>query len=171
MSISAMLAARKRLLGIDDNTVHNVLLVRRFLEEQLEPIVDQLYRHLMSIPECAKLLPESVIPALKTKQRAHWARLFDCKLDETYGVEAMRIGRVHFERKVPPYIYLAAYNYVQSLIVAAVAGKARGRGELAAIVNSLGRIITLDIDLALAAYTRAFWSDASGAHVDTIFVE
>jgi len=157
MSSVIMLDARKRLLGIDDSTVHNVRLIRPFLVEHLGSIVEELYLHLLSFPECARLLPAQETGSLKMKQKAHWLRMFECRFDEAYAAYAVRIGQTHFERKIPPYIYLAAYNYVQCLIVARVTKLQSHRHDLTEISSSLSRVITLDIDLALSAYTRAFW--------------
>ena len=161
MSTLAMLAARKRLLGINDNTVHNIKAIRPFLIEQLDPIIDELYRHLLTFPECAKILTQSAIPMLKLKQKLHWVLMLDCKFDEPYATHTMQIGRIHFQRKVPPYIYIAAYSYVQCLIVARVSDHAHGKHDLATTLSSLSRIIMLDMDLALLAYTRAFWSGST----------
>jgi hypothetical protein len=33
--------------------------------------------------------------------------------------------------------------------------------QLAALLSSLSRVVMLDVDLALTAYTRAFWGAAS----------
>lgn len=170
MSTSMMLAARKRLLGIDESTIYDVRLVRPFLAEQLESIVDELYRHLLSFPECARLLPARETDMLKMKQKAHWLRMLDCRFDDAYASYAVRIGQTHFERKIPPHIYLAAYNYVQCLVVARLTATLHRKTELAAILSSLSRVITLDIDLALSAYTRAFWTQPSGADSDEVRV-
>lgn len=48
---------------------------------------------------------------------------------------------------------------MQCLIVARISKTANGRDDLAGALSSLSRVITLDIDLALSAYTRAYWND------------
>lgn len=154
-----VLAARLRLLGIDDTTLHNMRQIRPLLLRELEAIVEELYRHLLSFPEVARLLPEKDIRVLKVKQKAHWTALFECNFDDHFAEYAMRVGQVHFDRKIPPYVYLAAYNYVQCLIVARISKAVNGRDDLAGALSSLSRVITLDIDLALSAYTRAYWND------------
>lgn len=170
MSSTIKLDARKRLLGIDESTIYDVRLIRPFLAEQLDSIMEELYRHLLSFPECSRLLPAQETGSLKMKQKAHWLRMFECRFDEAYAAYAVRIGQVHFERKIPPYVYLAAYNYVQCLIVARITEVQRHRRDLATILSSLSRVITLDIDLALSAYTRAFWKSAPEPEGDVVYV-
>jgi hypothetical protein len=164
MTTSNALALRKQLLNIDENTAHNVRLVAPVIRKNLDSMVERLYRHLLSFPECARLLPERTIGALKAKQVSHWWRMLDCAFDDAYIARALRIGQLHFDHRVPPYIYLAAYNYMQSLVLACVASEAQlSRSETSAVLSSLSRIIMLDIDLAMAAYTRAVWSGPSSA--------
>jgi hypothetical protein len=136
---------------------------------QLGSIIDDLYRHLFSFPEVKQLLTVREVDALKTKQTAHWARLFQCQFDDAFVTYAVKIGQVHFERKVPPYVYLAAYNHVQCQIASRLAQVASGR-DLAAALSSLSRVITLDIDLALSAYTRAFWSRSPADERESVFI-
>lgn len=164
MTTSNALAVRKQLLNIDENTAHNVRMVAPIIRRNLDSMLERLYRHLLSFPEAARLLPERSIAALKAKQAGHWWNLLDCRFDDAYVARALRIGRLHFDHRVPPYIYLAAYNYMQSLLLACVASESQlSRTETAAVLASLSRIIMLDIDLAMAAYTRAIWSGPSSA--------
>lgn len=132
------------------------------LMEELDGVVEELYRHLLSFPEVARMLSDQEVKVLKVKQRAHWEQLFACRFDERFATYATRIGQVHFDRRIPPYIYLAAYNYVQCLLVARITRTVNEREDLVGALSSLSRIITLDIDLALSAYTRAFWSHQKG---------
>lgn len=157
MSVEEMMRRRRYLLGIDENTLHNVALAKPTILRHLDAIVEALYAHLMSIPECARLLEPAIVPRLKARQKAHWARMLECRFDEAYARETARIGQVHFDRRVPPYLYLAAYSYTQSLIVARVSAVLHNKDEVAAVISSISRIILLDIELSLSAYTRAFW--------------
>lgn len=166
MTTSNALTLRKQLLNIDENTAHNVRLVAPILRKNLDSMLDRLYRHLLSFPDAARLLPARSLGALKAKQAAHWWTMLDCDFDDAYVARAIRIGKLHFDHRVPPYLYLAAYNHMQSLLLACVVSESNlSRGETAAVLSSISRIIMLDIDLALAAYTRALWSGPSGSDV------
>jgi methyl-accepting chemotaxis protein len=158
MANAQVLTLRKQLLGIDDNTAHNIRLAMPVIREHLDDIFEDMYRHLTSFPQVNALFANMSIAALQEKQRRHWMRLFDCAFDDAYLQSALRIGRVHFDRRVPPFAYMAAYQQVLSGLTARVAQAGFDRRQVAVIINSLSRIVMLDMELALSAYTQAMWT-------------
>lgn len=52
---------------------------------------------------------------------------------------------------------------MQYLLIMCLSESSISKNDLVAAINSLSRIITLDIDLALTVYTRTMWAEAANA--------
>lgn len=171
MSDRLNIETRLALLGIGDDTVHNARLFYPTLYAALDRIVEKFYNHLLSFPDARQILaPMDVQTRLAPRQKAHWEKLFSCRIDERYVAEALLVGKIHFQSKVPPYLYLAGYNFFHCQIIKLATEKYDRLTGLPEILAGTSRLITLDMDLALSAYTREFWqmSDlASGEAAET----
>jgi hypothetical protein len=153
-----VLDSRLKMLGIDSNTRHNLELFRPVLAQRISDIVDAFYLHLRQFPEVTALLPKQGISALQYRQEAHWLEMFECRFDDHYLTSAIKIGRAHFDHKVPPRLYLAGHAFFHCRIIELAAGIYGRSGDLSMLLVSIARVIALDIDLAMSAYTREYWS-------------
>ena len=161
------LEARLSLLGWTPDSNARIAMFRPTFQDNIDRMIRALYDHLLKHPECAELLSGANIWAhLVAAQRAHWLALFECTFDEAYITNAIRIGQIHHRRKVPPYIYMGAYNFFlgETLCVAASAVRSRDLPPLLADVSCL---IALDMYLSLSAYVRRDWADDI---VENVFV-
>lgn len=150
---------RLDLLEITDETRHNIGVFRPVFETNLGVIVRRFYSHMNEYPECRAIFAgHKVDKVLRPRQHKHWLRLFSCHFDSGYVAGALRVGEAHFSNKIPPYIYLAGYNYFHCQLIRLAAENFENSLELQGLHTSIARLITLDTDLALTAYTRAFWS-------------
>lgn len=132
--------------------------VRPIFHSSLDDIIRGFYYHILSFPEGRKILSDpDVIARLPERQKSHWITLFSCKFDDIYAKNAINIGKVHFKNKVSPYVYISGYNYFQCELIKAVSAECRGDADLAAMLMSIAKVISLDMDLALSAYTREYW--------------
>jgi heme-based aerotactic transducer len=163
MTVSTMLSLQSRLalFEINEGTRHAINLFHPVFHKHLDGIVAQFYLHLYTFPEGRRALTGiDVKGKLAPRQKAHWLNLFTCDLDEHYAKRAAAIGRVHYERRIPPYLYMAGYTFVHSRLIAVACEAHRGAGELPQLLASISRLIALDMDLALSAYTREHWREA-----------
>ena len=78
-------------------------------------------------------------------------------LDRSVARWAVRIGQAHFDHKVPLRLYLAGQSHFYCAIIERAARRFGGSRELPVILASIARILSLDVDLATSAYTRALW--------------
>lgn len=148
---------RLRLLGIDDDTRHNLRVFYPVFEDALGRIVEKFYAHILTFPDAAELLAGSDVKnQLMLRQKVHWQNLFSCRFDQDYVTEAIRIGKVHFDRKVPPYIYIAGYSFFHGQIVRLATRHYDATTGLQEVLIGAGRLIALDMDLALSAYMREY---------------
>jgi hypothetical protein len=163
MAVSTMLNLQSRLalFEIDENTRHAINLFHPVFHKHLDGIVAQFYLHMFGFPEGRRALTGiDVKQRLAPRQKAHWLNLFACELDERYVEHAVTIGRVHYERRIPPFLYMAGYTFVQCRLIAIACEAHRGGDELPDLLASISRLIALDMDLALSAYTREHWREA-----------
>ena len=152
------LTRRLSLLGISADTKYNVGEFYPTLAGAIDGIISRFYAHILSFPEGKQALEKMDIQnSLIPRQRAHWLKLFSCKFDDDYYRSAVRIGQVHYEQRVSPYLYLAGYNFFSCELIRLAAQSHRDAVSLSNLLTSISRVVTLDMDLALSAYTREHW--------------
>lgn len=160
MATPAYLQKRFDLLRIDSSTKHNLENLIPVFQEELDGIVRDFYNHITSFPEVrAVITSEAQIAGLRVKQRRHWIALFSCRFDDEYVESAIRIGRVHYQHRVPPYLYIAGYNFFHCELIDALSRRHANTYELSHLLSSVTRVINLDMDLALSVYTREYWRE------------
>jgi hemoglobin-like flavoprotein len=146
------------LFGIDGDTKHNIRLFEPLLHVKLEGIIERFYAHLISFPEARKILERQKIKDhLQPAQEKHWMRLFSCDFDEEYVSSAVRVGRRHYESKVAPYLYIGGYNFFHCELIRTASEHYGRSSDLPNILTAITRVVSLDMDLALFAYTREYW--------------
>jgi len=160
------LTNRLALLRIQEDTKGSVEIFRPYLWEHLPLVIDRFYRHLMSFPEGRQIIGgEHHLPRLKDAQEKHWKRLFSCEFDHAYAESAMTIGRAHLRAGVAPYLYIAGYSFFTCELVRIASDAFSGDLQLTSILTSIQKVISLDMDLALSAYTRELWrAKLAGGH-------
>jgi hypothetical protein len=153
---------RLHLLEITEITKQNISPLHTLFMEESDELVKNFYGHLKKFPEARKILAGVDIPrVLYPKQKSHWNKLLSCTLDENFVKNAVHIGQIHFRCNVAPYIYMAGYNYFHCELIALASEKLGSSYTLGGTLMALTRLITLDMDLALSAYTREFWKLAA----------
>jgi hypothetical protein len=158
------LEKRLRLLGITNDTKHNIGVFYPHFLNAIDDIAGQFYAHLLSFPEGKSLLADQDIKnSLKPRQQAHWIELFACQFNERYVTNALRVGQIHYKRKIAPYLYMAGYNFFHCQIISVASQHFGTALELPNLLASITRVVTLDMDLALSAYTREHWRQLQGA--------
>lgn len=75
----------------------------------------------------------------------------------------MKVGQIHYDNKIPPYLYMAGYNFVHCEIITLASQKYGNSSDLPNILSSITRLVTLDMDLSMSAYTREHWRGAPAA--------
>lgn len=164
---------RLRAFGIDAHTRHNLFQLRPVLATSVDRVVADFYAHFSQLPTARRHFTEDVLQRLKPRQCAHWLDMFECRFDERYVANAIRIGEVHFRQRVPARLYLAGQSHFQCSLIRLAADKFGASRDLPAILAAVTRVIALDTDLALSAYTRAYWSmekPAAASSADEVWV-
>jgi hypothetical protein len=157
-AVPAQLLKRLELLQIDRNTETSLAAAFPVVQQELDTIVTKFYAHISSFPDAGSILgSRHQITTLKFKQKQHWSSLFSCKFDQKYVARATRIGTIHFEQGVAPYLYIAGYTFFHCALIEALHARKALAADLPRILASVSRVISLDMDLALSVYTREYW--------------
>ena len=152
------LSRRLALLGITDDTKQNVAMFFPTFVGEVDDIIRKFYAHMLSFPVGKDIFADvDIRGSLERRQKEHWTRLFSCSFDEEYVASAIRVGQVHFKKKIAPYLYLAGYNFFHCELIQLASRTYAGSIGLPSMLSSITRVITLDMDLALSAYTREYW--------------
>jgi methyl-accepting chemotaxis protein len=151
------LSKRLKLLNISDTTIANLKVFYPTVDREADNLVAEFYRFVHQMPATAAIFHGYDIEKhLKPAQKRHWKSLFSGRFDDEYTDQAIRIGTIHYRRKVAPYLYIAGYNYFHCEMIRLAALHYDGM-DLAQILQAIAKAVALDMDLALTSYTRAAW--------------
>lgn len=151
------LSKRLKLLNISDTTIANMRTFHPIVASNIDNLVAEFYRFVHQMPATAAIFHGYDIERhLKPAQKKHWDSLFSGRFDDEYTDQAIRIGTIHYRRKVAPYLYIAGYNYYHCEMIRLAALHYAGM-DLAQILQAIAKAVALDMDLALTSYTRAAW--------------
>lgn len=67
---------------------------------------------------------------------------------------------MHYKFGVAPYLYITGYNFFQCELIKLISEDRAEDVDLSSVLTSVIKVINLDMDLALSAYTREYWRDA-----------
>ncbi len=158
------LEKRMRFFGINTDTKRTIGEFYPLMLRKIDSFADNFYAHTLNFPEAKRILQKYYDDSsLKDRQVKHWIRLFSCKFDQEYLNYAMKIGQIHYQNKVSPYLYIGGYNFLQCELLALASEnypKAETRNRL---LMAITRLIALDTDIAMSAYTRALWTHGGAA--------
>lgn len=145
------LKARLARFQIDGSTRNNLRQLKLLHEDGLDPIVAKFYDYLHRFPETHDLLKGHDEERLRMRQKAHWLRLFRCEFDHAYVHGCLVVGLQHFNARVPPQTYIAAYNFFQAELFRTMTAQ-HTPVEFEALAISVGKVIMLDMSISLNAY-------------------
>ncbi len=151
---SSDLRQRLAFLSIRDDDLRRLSGLGPMLEKHADSFVAAFYRHLLSFDPTRKLLGDpDVKERLLAKQRAYLLSLAVSEIDDSYAEERRRIGATHLRIGLEPRWYLGTYALYFRLLAPLVREAHRhnpAAGE--AVLDSLHKILMLDVQLALEAY-------------------
>jgi diguanylate cyclase (GGDEF)-like protein len=162
----AVIAARRELFGVDDDTLSLLAGVAHLVEADLDAVIEEFYRRQLARPEVAAKIGEpAVLARLKQAQRRYVRDLFGGRCDSRYLEHRLRIGRVHEKLEVDPQHYLAALRLLRELIVAHLRPHLQQEpARREAIILALDRLLTLDSALVIDTYIANLMGEVEHAN-------
>ncbi len=148
---------RKRWLSFrieDENLVKEV---DELLEENIDPLIDDMYTHFLSFPETKRFFPtEDVLHRAQAAQKRYFRRMTKGNYDDDYIKERLAVGTTHYRIGLDPTWYLGAYNRIMTWLRRLVYEKYKNDPEKnLSVTTALTRLIFFDMGLAIESYTIA----------------
>ena len=158
MSDQSDLQKRLRFFGIDTETKRVVSDFLPILLPRMEAITDRFYGYTLNFPDAKSILaPFYANNTLRDRQVKHWIKLFSCRFDKEYYEYSLNFGKIHYKYKIIPYLYIGSYSFIQCELMNLVSIHYSDTDSRSATLAAINRLIALDMDLALSAYTREHW--------------
>jgi signal transduction histidine kinase len=156
--LAEVLAKRCAFLQITDEDCRRVRLLAPLFEVYADEFIGRFYDHLLSFPATARFLTDSeLVSRLRRLQGQYFNSLLRAELGPAYVEERQRIGQVHAMVGLEPQWFLGAFaQYLQHCFPHFARHAASSVETYAAAMQSLLKLILLDIGLALDAYWGQF---------------
>lgn len=157
MQISlADIARRKQLLGLSDTELAELVVLRPFIEPDLNQMVEAFYDFQTNTPEFIQLIGDrETLNRLKVAQRQYVLELFSGTYDEFYVNNRLRIGLVHKRIGVETRYYLAALQQLKELVFDMVQRTVTDQALAQRSCQTLEKLYMFDITLVVETYV---WS-------------
>ncbi len=147
--------SRKLFLQITEEDIRNIKKLGAALGGIPEEMFRNFYKHLMSFEQTRLFFSGSdQIERLIEKQKKYFAELLSGEYDRNYLLTRLYVGYKHVELNVVPLWYIGAFNKYTDEIRKLV-GRVKDRIDEEATVESIRKIITMDIVLTLESYHYA----------------
>ncbi|MDO8379355.1 protoglobin domain-containing protein [Phenylobacterium sp.] len=136
---------------IDGSTQTNLRQFKLLRSGGLDPVISRFYEYVHRFPETQAMLKGHDEDRLRQRQKEHWRRLLSCEFDRSYVHSCLLVGLAHYHARVSPHTYMAAYSFFQAELLRS-AMKLHTPAEMEALSISIGKVIMLDMSIALNAY-------------------
>jgi PAS domain S-box-containing protein len=148
---------RKKWLSFSIEDEDLVKEVDELLEENIDPLIDDMYAHFLTFPETRKFFPDdATLQRAQIAQKSYFRRLTKGNYDAAYVAERLAVGTTHYRIGLDPIWYLGAYNRVMTWLRRLVQDKyAHDVEKYMHVIAALTRLIFFDMGLAIEAYTIA----------------
>jgi signal transduction histidine kinase len=145
---------RKAYLEISPVDEARLLAAHQILERHAGGIVEEFYAFLLSHDHTRKMLSApGLIERLKRLQTRYFSELTAGRYDVDYFQNRVRVGLAHSQVGLSPEWYLGAYlKYLNTVGRVLRDSSGMEEEEASRILSSLGKIIFLDMSLAIDAY-------------------
>ena len=147
---------RKQLLDFGSEDIYNLKKVGPRIDRLIDKLVSEFYEQQTSIDDVALIIGDAdTLSRLSAAQRQYILDLFSGFYDMTYANNRLRIGLVHKRIGVGPKYYLSAMQLLKNILFRTIREIFADKNEAEAVINSLEKLLTLDIQLVFDAYIRS----------------
>lgn len=149
--------ARKAYLHLTEEDERHLREVHSLLSQHADALINRFYEFLLSNERTRRMLEApGQVERLKALQRTYFLRLTAGNYDAAYFNERIRVGQTHERVGLPPELYLGAYHRYYQIATDIIRGAfPAGDPRVHRTVSALGKIITLDMSLAIDAYIHS----------------
>ncbi|MDE4132298.1 globin-coupled sensor protein [Phaeobacter sp. QD34_3] len=143
--------------GLDSDCKALVAETGKLLMPHMDRVLDRFYARVLEREETRRFFPDDkAVSHAKAAQKAHWVRLFSGQFDQGYFDSAARVGRVHYELRLPFIQYLGGYSSAGAdMFDVLVSRRLTSRTKLSRQVQLLNRLMMADCERVIASYFEA----------------
>lgn len=151
---AAELATRLAFLSFTRVDEENLREIAAILRADVEPVIDEFYRHLHQFEELRDIFSDPALLArLKESQRAYLLSFESASFGVEFAERRLRIGLVHEQIGLAQKWYLGAYRLLSELVSRRLTERYATDGRrLAALILTLSKILRLDEIFVVEAY-------------------
>jgi methyl-accepting chemotaxis protein len=151
---------RVRFLKLSSEDYEIARSVWPFVKDNLKPVLEAFYDHVETVPHLAGLVGKDHSRLMAAQER-HWENLFTSGVSAEYMESAQRIGLAHVRIGLDPTWYIGGYSFFLSKLIGLFQRKYRfSSGKSAKVLQSITRLIMLDMDVAISTYHDKMIADA-----------
>lgn len=151
---------RVRFLKLSSEDYEIARSVWPFVKSNLKPVLEAFYAHVETVPHLAGLVGKDHSRLMAAQER-HWENLFTSGVSAEYMESAQRIGLAHVRIGLDPTWYIGGYSFFLSNLISLFQRKYRfSSGKSAKVLQSVTRLIMLDMDVAISTYHDKMIADA-----------
>ena len=148
---------RKEFAGFTEEDAQLLSAMHGRAEQYVDQVIDELYTQFFAFDETRSLFEDEATTArVRLLQREYFLGLMGGEYGEEYLRNRLRIGRIHQRIGLEPRWYIGAYAYyVQAILPKFLNESGSSPQEATAGVCALMKLIMLDVELAIGAYSAA----------------
>lgn len=138
---------------------------RDALIPHMDHVLDRFYARVLERPETRQFFPDDkTVAHAKAAQKSHWQKLFSGSFGQDYFESAARVGKVHYELRLPFIQYLGGYASAGAdMMDLLIRKRMTGRAKLSKQIQLLNRLMLADCERVIDAYFKAQHAEQSKA--------
>ncbi len=148
---------RLKFLDLQEDDLQRIRQLRIPLQKIIPELIDTFIYHLLSYKETQGFITNTeTLNRIKKSLHYYFLTLFSGEYDDEYLNHRISVGLAHEFIGVKPSLYIAAYNKIISLVTQYVITHYQENPlEAKAAVQSLQKVFSLDMQLAIDTYNQA----------------
>ncbi len=163
-----------KLTNFSETDLQGIAKIKDCVDDIALEIASDFYDYLMTIEETRKIILSrpDLLEQLKLTQSHYISQLFGLTYDKKYFINRVIVGFAHYIYKISPSVYIGSYGYYNTLITSAVINCCKKNGisaeESVSILNSVQKLLSIDITLAIESYYRKSIDDVYRMEQDSL---
>ena len=163
-----------KLTNFSETDLQGIAKIKDCIDDIALEIASDFYDYLMTIDETRKIILSrpDLLEQLKLTQSHYISQLFGLTYDEKYFINRVIVGFAHYIYMISPSVYIGSYGYYNTLISSAVINcckkKEMSAEESVRILNSVQKLLSIDITLAIESYYQKSIDDVYRMEQDSL---
>jgi len=156
------IAERKEMVGFYTSDEKALKECKDYIQENLDPIVDEFYRYQRSIQEIQLLIGDAeTFRRLHSSMKRYVLELFEGYYDNDYVNRRLRIGKVHKSIGVSPKLYISSLARLESILYRYLVESDNGENPELVMerTGALRKLLMLDIQFVFDTYINSLMSE------------